>query len=125
MYDSNKLVEAVNQASSQWRAAFNAHDAKLCAAQYEEDAVIHAKPYGTFEGRASIQRLWQKIIDEGLEDISYINPVVEVIDEKTVKLQSEWTMNNAKGVITNELWVLQSDGSMKLKLDEFEAKEMH
>jgi hypothetical protein len=87
--------------------------------------VIHAKPYGTFEGRASIQRLWQKIIDEGLEDISYINPVVEVIDEKTVKLQSEWTMNNAKGVITNELWVLQSDGSMKLKLDEFEANEAH
>ncbi|MCY4044408.1 MAG: nuclear transport factor 2 family protein [Cellvibrionales bacterium] len=121
MYGSNTLVDAVNQASSQWKAAFNAHDAKGCAAQYEEDAVIHAKPFGDFEGRSEIQAFWQQIMDNGLSDVEYINPSLEVIDDTTVKLQSEWRMNNAKGVITNEVWVRQSDGSMKLRLDEFEA----
>ena len=59
---------------------------------------------------------------DGLSDVNYINPEIEVIDESRAVLSSGWQMNKAKGVITKELWVLQHDGTMKLRIDEFEAQ---
>ena len=49
------VLNAVIAASAQWKLAFNSGDAAGCAAQYEKNAVMHAKPFGTFAGTAEIQ----------------------------------------------------------------------
>ena len=82
---------------------------------------MHARPFGTFTGTVEIQAFWQKLIDDGFKDVEYIEPKLEVIDESSALLTSGWKMNNASGVIHKELWVLQEDGSAKLREDDFEA----
>ena len=116
------ILNAVNTASAKWKSAFNSGDAAGCAAQYEEHAVMNAKPFGTFTGTAKIQAFWQKLIDDGFSDVDYIEPQLEVIDATSVLLTSGWKMNKAAGIITKELWVLQPDGTAKLREDNFEAQ---
>lgn len=116
------IWDAVSKASESWKTAFNSGDAAGCAAQYEAGAVMNAEPFGRFTGRAEIQAFWQKLIDDGFSDIVYIDPEIEIVDEVSAVLSSKWTMNNAAGIITNELWVLQEDGSAKLRQDDFEAQ---
>lgn len=116
------VLSALSDASEKWKTAFNTGDAEGCAAQYESDAVMVAKPFGTFTGTKEIAAFWQKLIDDGFSDVDYINPEIEVIDESSAVLSSGWRMNKAEGVITKELWVLQHDGTAKLRVDEFEAK---
>ncbi|MEM1169100.1 MAG: nuclear transport factor 2 family protein [Cyanobacteria bacterium P01_H01_bin.35] len=118
----NTVIKAVNEASNKWKAAFNAGDASGCAAQYEENAVMHARPFGTFTGTDEIESFWKKLIEDGYSNVDYIEPSVDVIDEKSAVLKSAWKMNKAKGVIHKELWVLQSDGAAKLREDDFEAQ---
>lgn len=116
------ILQAVQTASQQWKNAFNSGNAAGCAAQYEEDAVMHARPFGTFTGREAIQGFWQQLIDQGFSDVEYIEPKITKIDDKQALLVSGWTMNKASGVITKELWVLQEDGTAKLREDDFEAQ---
>ena len=116
------VVAAVEKASAEWKAAFNSGNAAGCAAQYEADAVMHARPFGTFTGTAEIQAFWQNLIDGGFAEIEYIKPEIVVIDDTSAVLSSGWKMNKAGGVIHKELWVLQADGSAKLREDDFEAK---
>ena len=116
------VLEAVNTASAQWKSAFNSGDALGCAAQYEKVAVMHARPFGTFTGNIEIQAFWQKLIDDGFSDVEYLDPKIEVVDERSAILTSDWKMNKASGVIHKELWVMQEDGSAKLREDDFEAK---
>ncbi|MEO0536851.1 MAG: nuclear transport factor 2 family protein [Cyanobacteria bacterium P01_A01_bin.123] len=115
------VLQATQKASEQWKSAFNSGNAAGCAAQYEKNAVMLAKPFGTFTGTAEIQAFWQKLIDDGFSDVDYLKPRIEVIDETSAVLTSDWKMNNAKGVIHKELWVLQEDGTAKLREDDFEA----
>ena len=116
------VLDAVNKASAQWKSAFNSSDAASCAAQYENNAIMQARPFGTFTGTVQIQGFWQKLIDEGFSDVDYIQPKIEVVDETSAILTSGWKMNKAGGVIHKELWVLQADGTAKLREDDFEAK---
>ncbi len=116
------VLNAVKKASAQWQSAFNAGNGAGCAAEYEANAVMHARPFGTFTGKAEIQGFWQKIIDEGFAGVEYINPSIEVQDDKSAILTSGWKMNKASGVIHKELWVVQGDGTAKLREDDFEAK---
>ena len=118
---SSSILDAVKLASKQWQTAFNSGDAVGCANQYEKDAVMHARPFGTFTGREEIQGFWQKLIDDGFSDVEYINPRIEVLDETSALLKSGWRMNQASGIIHKELWVLQADGTAKLREDDFEA----
>ncbi|NER98820.1 MAG: DUF4440 domain-containing protein [Symploca sp. SIO1B1] len=115
------VLEATKRASEQWKSAFNSGDAAGCAAQYEENAVMRAKPFGTFTGTTEIQAFWQKILDDGFSDVEYLEPSIKVVDETTAILTASWKMNKAKGVIHQELWVLQKDGTAKLREDDFEA----
>lgn len=115
------LRDAVNAASRRWQNAFNSKDAKGCAGLYEENAIMHARPFGTFEGREAIQGFWQKIMDDGLAEVEYINHNIEIIDSKSAVLTAGWRMNVAQGVIHKELWALQPDGTAKLREDDFEA----
>ena len=120
--DQKKTVlAATTAASQQWQSAFNAGNATLCAAQYEPTAVMHARPFGTFTGTTEIQGFWQKLIADGFSDVEYLEPTIEVIDATSAVLASGWKMNHAKGVIHRELWVLQADGTAKLREDDFEA----
>ena len=119
---TNRIEEAVKAASSKWQNAFNSGDAAGCAACYEEQALMVAKPFGTYNGRAEIQAFWENLIGQGFADVNYVDPKLEVVDEQSALLSSGWTMNNAKGVITKELWVLQDDGTALLREDHFEAQ---
>jgi len=118
----NVVLLAVKDASERWKHAFNTGDAAGCAAQYEVNAVMKAEPFGEFKGTEAIQAFWQKLVDDGFTDVEYLDPEIEVIDESSALLKSGWKMNNAKGVIHRELWVLQADGSAKLREDHFEAQ---
>mgnify|MGYP001794879962 CR=1 FL=1 len=117
------ILDAVKLASKKWKSAFNSGDAGGCAAQYEENATMHARPFGTFVGRDQIQEFWQKLIDDGYSSVEYVEPQVEVIDEVSAQLKSGWKMNKASGVIHKELWVVQKDGTALLREDDFEATE--
>ena len=118
---NDELLSAISKASAQWKSAFNSGNAKGCAELYEDKAVMHARPFGTFTGIAEIQGFWQQLIDDGFSDVEYINPNVEAIDSASALLTAGWKMNKAQGVIHKELWVLQEDGSAKLREDDFEA----
>lgn len=115
------LIAAVQEASAKWIAAFNAGDADGCTAAYEKDAVMRATPFGTFTGHKEIHAFWSKLIESGFTGVEYINPKIEVVDARSVIVSSDWRMNNAHGVITKELWVLQPDGTALLREDDFEA----
>ena len=82
---------------------------------------MHARPFGTFTGTNEIQAFWQNLIDDGYADVEYIEPQLEVVDEKSALLTSGWKMNKASGVIHKELWVIQKGGAAKLHEDDFEA----
>ena len=49
----------------------------------------------------------------------YIEPSLTVVDENTAIVASNWKMNKASGIITNETWAMQADGTAKLSVDEF------
>ncbi|OQX39215.1 MAG: isochorismatase [Oceanospirillales bacterium LUC14_002_19_P2] len=119
---SATLLTAVKAASAEWMAAFNRADAAGCAAQYEASAIMHARPFGTFNGTAEIQAFWQKVMDDGLADVAYSNTQIDVLDDQSAVLTSDWVMNKAQGVVHRELWVLQPDGTAKLREDEFEVQ---
>ncbi len=116
------ILAAVKAASTEWLAAFNRADAAGCAAQYEPSAIMHARPFGTYTGTTDIEGFWQKLIDDGFTDVAYNNTQIDVLDDQSAVLSAEWTMNKAHGVIHRELWVLQADGTAKLREDEFEAQ---
>lgn len=115
------VLIAVNEASDRWQSAFNLGNAADCAAQYEETAVMRAKPLGEYAGISEIQVFWQTLIDDGFSDVEYLSPTIEVIDETSAVLTSAWKMNKAKGIIHRELWVLQDNGTAKLREDYFEV----
>ena len=118
----SEVLDAVNKASEEWKSAFNSGDAAGCAGQYEEGAVMHARPFGTFTGTVEIKGFWEKLIEDGFSDVEYIGQKIDVVSETSAVLTSGWKMNKASGVIHKELWVLQEDGTAKLREDDFEAK---
>jgi hypothetical protein len=56
-----------------------------------------------------------------LSDVHYIYPRIIIIDKDSAVLTANWKMNKAAGVVYSELWVMQPNGSMKLREDKFEA----
>ncbi len=123
MNKNEKLLDAINTAGDQWKAAFNSGDAVGCAKQYENSAIMHARPLGTYKGTEEIQNFWQKLIDDGYSTVEYINPKINIVNATSAILTAKWKMNKANGVIHKELWVLQEDGTAKLREDDFEIKE--
>lgn len=115
-----RVEKAVTAASTAWIGAFNIGDANSAARQYTEDAVMEAKPFGTFTGRTEIEGFWQNIIATGFADVTYILPKLEIVDETTGIISSGWRMNKAFGIITREVWKVQADGQALLVEDRFE-----
>lgn len=119
--DKPNVLTVVSEGSEKWKAAFNAGDAAGCAAQYEDDAVMHARPFGTFNGTNDIKAFWKTLIADGYTDVEYVDPEIKILDDTTAVLTSRWRMNKASGVIHKELWAIQEDGTAKLREDDFEA----
>lgn len=119
---SNQVLEACKKGIAAWQTAFNNQDAQGCAAQYNEDCVMHARPFGTFEGREAIQAFWQGIIDQGFKDVDYTDVKWKEHQDGGYILTSSWTMNKAFGVVHREHWVVEEDGHARLISDDFEVQ---
>ena len=119
---SNQVLEACKKGIAAWQTAFNNQNAQGCAAQYNEDCVMHARPFGTFEGREAIQAFWQGIIDQGFKDVDYTDVKWEEHQDGGYILTSSWTMNKAFGVVHREHWVVEADGHARLISDDFEVQ---
>ncbi|MCV6610454.1 MAG: nuclear transport factor 2 family protein [Amphritea sp.] len=117
----NTVLEQCKAGIAAWQTAFNNQDAAGCAAQYEENAIMQAKPFGTFTGREEIQAFWQNIIDQGFADVDYTEVEWQPIGEDGYLLSSKWTMDKAFGVVHREHWKIQADGKARLHDDEFEV----
>jgi ketosteroid isomerase-like protein len=116
------VLEAVQAANQRWKTSFNTGNSAGCAAEYEKDASMSAQPFGLYNGRDEVQGFWQKLMDDGFTDAHIVDPKIEVIDDRSAVLSSKtkWKMNKAQGVIHKKLWVIQADGSAKLREDNFE-----
>ncbi|MGF1734984.1 YybH family protein [Photobacterium satsumensis] len=105
-----------------WQQAFNQQDAAGCAAQYTDECVMEATPFGVFEGREAIQAFWQNIIDQGFADVDYSDVRWEAEGDNGYILTASWTMNKAFGVVHREHWMVQADGKARLVSDHFEVQ---
>ena len=105
-----------------WKSAFNNQDAAGCAAQYTEDSMMEARPFGDFNGREEIQAFWQNIIDQGFSDVAYSDVRWEKEESDGYLLSSSWTMNKAFGVVHREHWGVGTDGKARLISDVFEVQ---
>lgn len=117
----SEMIEAVEIASSKWKAAFNDGNANACAACYEPNAIMVAKPFGIFRGRAEIEAFWANLIEEGFSDVEYIAPELQPLGRTAARLTSGWRMNKASGTISKEIWVMQLNGEALLREDHFEV----
>jgi len=121
MLESSTL-NACQQGIAIWQAAFNKQDAAGCAAQYTQNAVMQAQPFGTFKGREEIQAFWQGIIDDGYSQVEYSNVKWQPAEGQGFLLTSSWTMNKAFGVVHKEHWIVEADGKARLLSDDFEIQ---
>ncbi len=115
-------LNACQQGIAIWQAAFNKQDAAGCAAQYSQEAVMHARPFGTFKGREEIQAFWQGIFHKGYRQVEYSNVKWQQAEGQGFLLTSSWTMNKAFGVVHKEHWVIEADGKARLLNDDFEIQ---
>ena len=114
------MKDKIIESAKKWKNCFNSGDHLGCSLCYESDAVMHAVPFGIFHGRENIASFWKKLIEDGFKDVDYIDPVIiESPENNMAILKSKWKMNNAKGVIVQELWVKQPDGKFLLRNDYF------
>ncbi|MBL4661284.1 MAG: hypothetical protein JKY19_13075 [Alcanivoracaceae bacterium] len=121
--DRIKVLNAVNKSSDDWINAFNTGNAIKAANAYEIDAVMTVLPFGTFTGRTQIQGFWDNLISQGFTNVRYLEPTIKVITAHSAIVTSKWEMNKAHGLITKELWIIQDDGTAKLRIDNFEVFE--
>ena len=117
-----QVLEACKEGIATWQKAFNSQDAKGCAEQYNDNAIMQARPFGTFEGRQMIESFWQGIIDQGFKEVEYTDVEWRKFDDTSFILTSKWTMNKAFGVVHRELWRIDADGKARLIEDEFEVQ---
>lgn len=120
--NNDQILAICKQGSENWKSAFNNQDAAGCAAQYTENSVMEARPFGVFKGREAIQEFWQGIIDQGFAQVEYSEIKWEELEDNGYLLSSSWTMNKAFGIVVREHWVVEADGKARLIYDEFEVQ---
>lgn len=125
MIDRYKIEAEVLKHSHQWIQDFNNKNVRGCVDAYTADAVVNARPLGTFNGIGEIEGFWKPFIETGASDLEYSNVVMAVENETTVLLRADWTMNIGKGIIIQERWVKQDDGRWLLEFDDFEVQEQY
>ena len=111
--------EDVLAASAKWRLCFNSENAAGCAASYHPDATMIVTNSGTYCGLNEIEHFWKELIEMGAKEVCYDNLYIRVIDDNTVALSCDWSMNVAKGKVLLEKWRKQKNGEWLLIFDEF------
>jgi pimeloyl-ACP methyl ester carboxylesterase len=119
---TKKIEKEVLKASQNWIANFNKGDTITVSEAYTKNALMVAKPFGTFKGRKAIEAFWTPFIKSGATDLKYTNTKIKVVTKNKAILSSDWKMNVGKGIITNETWI-KKGGIWKLSEDYFEVKE--
>ncbi len=125
MSDLNKIESEVLARSKKWVEDFNNRNIKSCVDAYTIDAIVNAKPMGTFKGIDQIEAFWRPFIETGAGELEYSNVVLAVENDNTVLLKADWKMNVGHGVIIQERWVKQPDGNWLLEYDDFEVLEQY
>ena len=120
--NAQKVEKEVLKASENWISNFNKGNTTEIANAYTEDAIMVAKPFGTFEGRKTISKFWIPFVESGATDLKYTNTKVKIVSKTKAIISSDWSMNVGKGIITNETWI-KINGTWKLKNDHFEVTE--
>ena len=123
MTNDEIIKQVVLECSQKWIEAFNKGDSDTCIAGYQVDAVINAKPLGTFTGTDEIDAFWRPFMASGAGELKYSDVKLEVVDASTILLSASCIMNVGRGIITLEKWVLQSNGRWLLAQDDFEIQE--
>jgi pimeloyl-ACP methyl ester carboxylesterase len=119
---TKKIEKEVLKASQNWIANFNKGDTITVSEAYTKNALMVAKPFGTFKGKKAIEAFWTPFIKSGATDLKYTNTKIKVVTKNKAILSSDWKMNVGKGIITNETWI-KKGGIWKLSEDYFEVKE--
>lgn len=127
MSDTNreKIIEQALKSSRNWITNFNNGNARACIDAYTSDAVMNAKPFGTYKGIQEIESFWKPFIESGAGELEYSNVSAAIENETTVLLTADWKMNVGRGIITQERWVKQKDGKWLLEFDDFEVQEQY
>ena len=125
MSDLNKIESEVLARSKKWVEDFNNRNIKGCVDAYTIDAVVNARPMGTFKGIDQIEGFWRPFIETGAGELEYSNVVLAVENDNTVLLKADWKMNVGHGVIIQERWAKQPDGNWLLEYDDFEVLEQY
>ncbi len=120
--DNDKVKQEVLERSGKFIASFNDGDVDACIGAYKSDAVMNAKPFGTFTGIEEIDAFWRPFMATGPGELEYSNVELDVIDQNTVHLSADWKMNVGRGIITKERWVRMPEGWF-LEQDDFELQE--
>ena len=125
MDDWTQTSEDVLAASLLWIEAFNRGDVDACVAGYLADAVIEARPLGTFQGLAAIDGFWRPFMQQGAGALEYHDVHLRRVDAATVILSANWTMNVGAGIISCERWVKGVEHGWQLQEDRFEILEQY
>ncbi len=121
--NNDTITAEVLETSKRWIESFNRSDVKACTDKYTKSAIMHARPMGSFEGREAIYEFWNNFMsstDAG--NLIYSNSEIEVIDQNSAILSSQWSMNVGKGFIAKELWVKEGN-EWYLYEDDFTVEE--
>lgn len=113
------LIDALTS-SQRWIRAFNRGEVDECADTYTEDALLEAKPFGTFVGREAIRSFWAELVVKGARELSYDRIQVVQFDVNTVHVSAQWRMNIGGGFISLERWENRG-GRWMLAEDRFEV----
>lgn len=125
MSDTYNIETEVLERSKQWIEDFNNKNVKGCVEAYSADAVMTAKPMGTYKGISEIEGFWRPFIETGASDLEYSNVVLAVENENTVLLTADWKMNIGRGIILQERWVKHPNGKWLIAYDDFEVQEQY
>ena len=120
-----EIETEVLEQSRKWIQDFNKRNIKGCVQAYTIDAVVNARPMGTFKGLGEIEGFWRPFIETGAGELEYSNVVLAVEDNNTVLLKADWKMNVGEGNIIQQRWVKGSDGKWLLAYDDFEFIEQY
>ncbi|CAL2105058.1 conserved hypothetical protein [Tenacibaculum sp. 190524A02b] len=121
---SHTILENVIKESIKWTNGFNAGKGKICGNGYSENATMNAVPFQTVNGKQPIEGFWSKMIADGATNLTYHNPIFEVITDNSVTLSSLWSMNIGEGKIYQEKWE-NINGQWKLTYDEFQVLKQY
>lgn len=84
---------------------------------------MQVEPMGEYVGKQRIDDFWRPFVQSGASDLQYTEIWLKQVDNETVHLGANWSMNVGKGVITLEEWVKNEAGIWKLSQDCFEVQE--